>query len=372
MSRRAAALLKLGFLLAGAALFGALVWNAGPRAVYEELRGFGWGIGLLLLPSLAVYLIDAWAWRVSFSTPPQIGFLRLFLVRSAGESLNATLPAAYLGGEPVKAYLLQRQGVNGPDAMASVLVAKTAMTVAQILFVILGVLAATLSPRAREHLPALLVATGLALVGATVGVGLAYLGQRQGLGRMLQGLTRRLGIGAALVERHAAALERMDAALGQFYRQDRGRFLFATGLALVGWLFEVVEVAVFALLLDLPLGPFEVFAIGSLATVVKAAGFFIPGSLGAQEGGNVLLFLAFGLSEVTGVTFSVVRRFRELVWIAFGLLLLTWLGKGGRPPVSSDPGTPAADPPLFATTGSVGPAEPPAGPESEPLEGVAR
>ena len=50
----------------------------------------------------------------------------------------------------------------------------------------------------------------------------------------------------------------------------------------------------------------------------------IPGSLCAQEGGDLLLLKAFGCSEVTGITFALLRRFRELVWIGIGLAALAW------------------------------------------------
>lgn len=40
--------------------------------------------------------------------------------------------------------------------------------------------------------------------------------------------------------------------------------------------------------------------------------FFIPGSLGAQDDGNVVLLTAFGYSGVTGIIFALLRRFREL------------------------------------------------------------
>ena len=43
--------------------------------------------------------------------------------------------------------------------------------------------------------------------------------------------------------------------------------------------------------------------------------FIIPGSVGAQEGGNVLLLMAYGYSDLAGITFAVLRRMRELVWI---------------------------------------------------------
>ncbi|MFQ5992950.1 MAG: hypothetical protein ACE5NA_10990, partial [Nitrospiraceae bacterium] len=48
--------------------------------------------------------------------------------------------------------------------------------------------------------------------------------------------------------------------------------------------------------------------------------------LGAQDGGNVLLLLAFGFTEVAGITFALLRRVRELVWIVIGLLSLAALG----------------------------------------------
>ena len=39
-----------------------------------------------------------------------------------------------------------------------------------------------------------------------------------------------------------------------------------------------------------------------------------------------MLHKAFGYSDVTGITFALLRRFRELVWIGLGLLCLTFVG----------------------------------------------
>ena len=55
--------------------------------------------------------------------------------------------------------------------------------------------------------------------------------------------------------------------------------------------------------------------------------FIIPGSLGAKDGGNMLLLTMFGYSDVTGVTFALLRRFRELAWIGLGLLCLALIGR---------------------------------------------
>jgi hypothetical protein len=68
-------------------------------------------------------------------------------------------------------------------------------------------------------------------------------------------------------------------------------------------------------------------SIGALSVFIKGGTFFIPGSLGTQDGGNLLLLEAFGYSGVTGITFALLRRFRELVWIGIGLLCLALLGR---------------------------------------------
>ena len=67
--------------------------------------------------------------------------------------------------------------------------------------------------------------------------------------------------------------------------------------------------------------------------LIKGGTFFIPGSLGAQDAGNLLLLTAFGYGDVTGITFALLRRFREFVWIAIGLACLAMLPKGEEPPV---------------------------------------
>jgi hypothetical protein len=60
---------------------------------------------------------------------------------------------------------------------------------------------------------------------------------------------------------------------------------------------------------------------------IKGGTFFIPGSLGAQEGGNLVLLLAFGYTDVMGMAFALLRRLRELVWIAIGLGCLAVTGR---------------------------------------------
>ena len=50
--------------------------------------------------------------------------------------------------------------------------------------------------------------------------------------------------------------------------------------------------------------------------------FIIRGSLGAKDGRNVLLLKFSGYSDVTGITFALLRQFQELAWSGLGLFCL--------------------------------------------------
>ena len=50
--------------------------------------------------------------------------------------------------------------------------------------------------------------------------------------------------------------------------------------------------------------------------------FFISCSLGAKDGGNVLLLRIVGYSGVTGITLALLDQFQELAWIVRGLFCL--------------------------------------------------
>jgi uncharacterized protein (TIRG00374 family) len=125
-----------------------------------------------------------------------------------------------------------------------------------------------------------------------------------------------------LIERWREQVRRLDETISAMYRHHRQRLVLALSLHLLGWVLGALEVLVIFAAVGRPIGFREALAIEALASVAKGVAFFIPGSLGVQEGGIVLLFAAFGFSSGLGLTFSLVRRIREVLWISFGLLVL--------------------------------------------------
>jgi glycosyltransferase 2 family protein len=210
------------------------------------------------------------------------------------------------------------------EAYTSVIIAKTTMTIAEVLFILLGIALGVWLLGGNDS-------SGHTVVAALVSVGLLALGtaafvfvQRQGLCTWLLELLRKVGLKIAYLEAREEQLRSLDRAILEFYRHKRQAFYASTGLFLLGWMAEALEVYVILYYLGGPAMALSAISIGALSVFIKGGTFFIPGGLGTQDGGNLLLLEAFGYS---GIIFALLRRFRELVWIGVGLLCLAMQGR---------------------------------------------
>jgi uncharacterized protein (TIRG00374 family) len=288
---------------------------------------------VILLPSLAMYTLEAYGWRLTLGSDGRgVGFLRLFAIRTAGEVVNMTTPTAYVGGEPLKAYLLQRHGVASIASFASVVTAKTTMTIAQIAFILLGTGIAGWMLASPVPSATAVPVWGLALSVALLIAGTALLlqAQRYGFFSGVLRLLRRCRIHLAFFEAREDKLRALDRAIRDFYEKDRRAFWLSIGACFLGWLAEALEVYVMIASLHLAVTPALAVAIAALSVFIKGSAFFIPGSVGAQDGGNLLLLLAFGYSDVNGMAFALLRRLRELAWIGIGLVCLVAVRASSR------------------------------------------
>lgn len=325
-------------LLLGCLTLGLIVWHIGPENIYAAATRLGpAALCVILIPSLVMYAVEAYGWKVTLGPAGQaVPFLRVFAVRTAGEVVNMTTPTAYVGGEPLKAYLLQKSGVPMVEGLASVVIAKTTMTIAQVLFILLGIGLGFWILGAQGS-SGQVVAAGLLSIGLLAFGTMAFVFvQRRGLFTWILETLRKLGVRIGFLEAREDKLRALDRTILNFYTRHRTAFYASTGLYFLGWLAEALEVFVIIYYLGGPADLWSSISIGALSVFIKGGTFFIPGSLGAQDGGNLLLLQAFGYSDVTGITFALLRRFRELAWIGIGLLCLTVVGKGAAPPASPD------------------------------------
>jgi uncharacterized protein (TIRG00374 family) len=310
-------------LLGGVAVLAVLAAGADLPAVGRALAGVGaWGAAAVAAVFLLSFVLDTAAWQLALpSAGLSPGWLyRLWRVRMVGEAFNLVIPAGSVGGEPVKALLLkQAEGIGYKEGGASLVIAKTVLLLALLPFVGAG-----LALMARAPLPA---AYPAAVGGGLAALGLGVLGfyavQRWRLaGRLATALAgHRLGRRLEALLDH---IHEVDDLFVAFYAGRPGRFAAALALAFLAWALGAVEIYLVMGFLGRPVGWAEAWMLEAVAQLVRAGTFFIPGSLGASEAGFLIMVEALTGQAALGLALALVRRGRELVWIAWGFLL-AWL-----------------------------------------------
>jgi putative membrane protein len=315
MTRAAAWALSVGVLL----FIGVLASQSVP-AVVATLALAGWG----LLPVAAFHLlplaIDAAAIRVLFVAPASRGSMRdALLARWAGESANSLMPAGQIGGPVLMARHLAQRGMPMQDAAAAITVSTTLQTFAQIAFALTG--AALLGAHATHISQNALRTSSLIASGLlALQVGGFYFLQRRGFfGKLMRAANRFSGKRdwSQLMSR----AEAIDGAV-QFTYGLAGPVSLSFLLSLVGWVVGTAEVYMILALIDHPVGWLDALLLESLGQAIRGAAFAIPGALGVQEGGYLLLAPLVGLTPDAALALSLAKRARELLLGLPGLAYL--------------------------------------------------
>jgi uncharacterized protein (TIRG00374 family) len=310
---------KINLVLLGLAviLFIWMLRQVGWPIIWQHLLGVGWWWPVVLLPYGLVNWLEAISWSLLLLSPESPSLARLFWLRLAGEALNTLTPTAGLGGEPFKATRLAASGVPWQEATASVVIHKGVTVLSLALYIILGL-----------ALMAFLLALSTSLVWLLVS-GAALLAVGALLFIILQGrdpcvggirLLERFGLCPRRLKAKEKELESLDAQMAAFYREHPGRGLLSLALFFLAWMTHAIEVYLIFWLLGHPISWGLAVCLDALAMLFTAMGFFIPVSLGVQDGGNILLALGFNLGATLGAAFSIIRRLREAFWMGLGLI----------------------------------------------------
>jgi len=310
---------RLALLLAGSGAVAYLLYDIGPGAVWDSVRAMGWRLLIVLGgPHSAAVVLDTLGWRVLLRDH-DVPLGVLFRARLAGEAVNLTTPTASVGGEPLKAYLL-RPYVPLAEGLGSVVVDKTAVVAGQGLLLLVGLpLSATILPLSHPLMLAMGALLAVEIVAVSGFVLVQMLGVFGGGGRALG----RMGMGP--VERYQRGLNAVDRWLARFYRQRPGCLLASALLHGGAWATGALEIYLVLVFLGADASLVTALVIEAFGAAIKFVSFMIPASLGALEGGYVAIFGAVGLGGAMGLSYTLIRRVREAIWAAIGLLWLASL-----------------------------------------------
>lgn len=313
-------LLRAIYVLIGALLLAAVLWDTDLAQAWAYLRQVGWWALAILAVYMVAFVLDCAAWQLALpGIEMNMRWLyRLWKVRMVGEAINNATPLATLGGEPVKAMLLNRlYGIDYPRGFASVVVTRTVILIAMVAFFAIGFAVALRSPALSV---AYKLVAGIGLAAFVAGIGGLFVVQRFKVTSRLGRFLGRNRLGRKL-EAALGHLHDVEDRMIHFYTKNRAAFAGALALAFVNWVLGVAELYIAMHALGRPVSWAEAWIIESLAQLARAGAFFIPASLGAQEGAFVLVTAALTGDPALGLASSLLRRAREVAVAAWGLAL---------------------------------------------------
>ena len=323
--------MKPAVMFAGlAGLLGAawLIFHVGVSSVWVAVTSIGWGgLCLLCLYGLANFCLLGAAWLVLDPPYSWSNMVTYIWGRAVRDSAGEILPFSQLVGLVVGARAVMLRGLSRPVAFASTIVDMTLEMSAQFVFICAGLAIFAIDlPGAALQAP--LVKT--TLIGICIAIPLAggfLVLQRRGFS-LLEGAVSRM------IPAWTAGAGAVSLALGKIHDAP-GRMIVGFGVHVVGWLAGAFGTWLALLLLDARVSFANAVAIEAVLAAIRSATIFVPGAIGVQEVGYVLLMPTFGLPPQLGIAVSLLKRARE---IALGVpVLLAWQIAEGRSALSAGP-----------------------------------
>jgi putative membrane protein len=313
--------------LAGVVLFLLLISRQGGRQVAEVVASARWGILVLVGYHAIPLCLDGFSWWILFPKRQRPRLGRLLWVRWIGEAVTNLLPVSSLGGDIVRARWITDPGIPLRITSGTVVVNITMGVLSQIGFTLFGIgLLARTTGASLGALSAWNMLFLMLAIGAFCGL------QHFGIFRLLKIITASLaqapGISALL-----AAGDRMDAAIREMYADHRS-IAISFGWSVAYWVSGCIEVWIALYSIGVRASLTNALIIESAIQGVRSAAFFLPGSLGVQEGGYLIVCKLLGIPGDAALALSLIRRARELILGVPGLIAWQILEFGRRYSVS--------------------------------------
>jgi len=310
--------------LAGLTVFVFLVGHYGIGDIAAVLAVAGAsGLALIAAVHILPLAAEAMGWRFLFEPDKRPSFRTLLWGRWIGAAVDTLLPALGVGGDLVRIRLFTKLGMSGSLVAASLVADLTLTLVTLIAFTLLGLVMLGLYVAADGVLLPVLLPV---LIGVVLVIGF-YVAQQRGL----------FGALARLVENFAGPLnakvldgaDAIDEQARRIYARRTDVLLSVLWLS-GAWILGILEVWIALWLLGYPLSFFHAFLIESVVQGVRAAAFLVPGALGAQEGGFLLVGTLLSLPAEGALALALTRRVRELAFGIPGILAWQWFEARGQ------------------------------------------
>lgn len=320
------------FFIIGLAIMGVMLYYIGINEVIDALKSSNlWFVLLAFILQIFTYFLYTLRWHIiNKAADMSLGIKRLFPMVLVSLAVNNITPSGRGGGEPVRAYLLSKEGnYKFEDTFASVIADRSFDTFPFLILSIITIFGIMYSFSLDRAILAILI---ICVIGITAAVAiLIYVCINEAFGVKITSWVIRIvrrfykKYDESTEKRIVEAVISFQSTMNLLLR-NRTIQLYAFPLSFVIWIFEILRVYAVFLAFGANISPIvigEVFIIASLVGMVP----LLPGGLGAVDGIMILLYSGAGITASISAAATLVERLISF-WMAtfLGLIFLMMYG----------------------------------------------
>ena len=280
-----------------------------------------------MVPYGVAVTVDTAGWAAILrGLEARVATWRLLRLRLSTEAVQLSFPGGPILAEGLKVWFLSRRfGVAVPEGSASLAVKKALQIGTQGVYLLTAaVVGSALAGRALGA-PGGAVRT-LGMLSTLVSTGMVAVLLSGRVAERLWRLLRRVPVDRVqrwMIVREVAFMD-TDQHVRAVLQSHVPGLVVAFLWILAGWFAEARETWVLLKLLGIDLSFPAVLAFEPVVSFARSAAFFIPAGLGIQDAGYMALLRAAGIPDAVNraAAFVLLKRFKEVVWIAIGWILL--------------------------------------------------
>lgn len=319
--------LKAAGLLIGILLIAWFVKQSDPVVIWSQLKQININFVYLILVTFIAYFMVSIAWKQSFlKKPSNISITQFFIIRLIGESLAQINPTNVIAGETLKAVILKKMGVPYKDSIVSLTISRFLIILSGVSMILIGIVIFFdyLDVLGSKGSIIIIIAGIFALL-----LSLLYLFHTgKGIFILPIYILNKFFQGSNKISSIIGKLTEIDSELIEFYRTKKLNFLSAFTLSFLHRVAGAMEFYVILYFLGIDISILACIAVEVGVAAFKSLGSFVPGQIGFEEYGNKMMleFVNVSGSEVW-ITVSILKRARQLFWIAAGIIAFYFIMK---------------------------------------------
>ena len=307
-----------------------IFYLAGIQNVFFEIGQIGLlGAVVFIANALFILLLFTFSWQIILASYGcRLSFMDVFAARVIGFAVSYLTPSMYIGGEPLRAYMIsKRHQLPITKVGATVVVDKFLELGAGLFFIYLGSIWTLIEYSLPRKIYLTLFTVNI-LFGAGMGMLLFNFLYESKLFTSLATLLERINPLSKIIRKIKPEISKLEDHVFLAFNQHRTTTLLAFCIKLGAGFLVFIKPSIFFYFLKTVFKLSELALLFALTHLVLALQF-TPGALGIFELGEVGVFKLVGIGPNRALAFSLMVRVTDLLGVAVALFLVFRLGWRG-------------------------------------------